>query len=214
MSATLSASDIASLRSILKKVDDDAEQVSEKEIERAGKDLYLEGDCPPAFAPCDPTVMNCPKENLATRYIDQHGRRCFDKYDIQQHYRKYTEPSTQELHSEMLDLTTMIARAVRTLNYIKTNATQNESGKYEISAEQVCNSVDDERFCGSVPFGKDQIQCAWQNDKCGLKGASVSEADKAQQIIDQKAAEARAERMSEMSEEQKRDELMEKLANM
>lgn len=146
-------------------------QVEAEEVVRTGNDRYLD-DCPPAFVPCDPAVMNCPPDNLGSHYVDKHGKRCFAREDVKEYYRKYTEPSTQEIHSEMMDLTTMIARTVRAMNHIRTKATKVGENKYEISADQVCQAYDDERFCGNVPFGKDGIECVWQKDECRLKGAA------------------------------------------
>merc|ERR1711988_1441144 len=92
MSVEISPEQFAFLQKMIKEKEEEKKMTVEQLKARPqGENRYLDGDCPPAFVPCDPAVMNCPPDALGSHYVDKHGKRCFAREDVKEYYRKYTE---------------------------------------------------------------------------------------------------------------------------
>ena len=134
-------------------------------------DVYLEEECPRDFAPCDPLVQNCPEDHLGTNMINKTGQRCFPKGAIERAYRGTALSSKQRKLAQATNLAIALARLRRSWANIADASSQSSSGsgkntRFTVTADQICGSIDTKRFCGTMPWGQKQIECAWQGDTC------------------------------------------------
>ena len=150
------------------------EKIEEKPYDASMKrpdDVYLEEECPRDFAPCDPLVQNCPEDHLGTNMINKTGQRCFPKGAIERAYRGTALSSKQRKLAQATNLAIALARLRRSWANIANVSSENMDGDtFKVTADQICNSIDSKRFCGTMPWGQKQIQCSWEGDECKSNG--------------------------------------------
>lgn len=172
---TISRAEAQQMYNLLKEKIEEKPYDASKMAKNRPKDVYLEEECPRDFAPCDPLVQNCPEDHLGTNMINKTGQRCFPKGAIERAYRGTALSSKQRKLAQATNLAIALARLRRSWANIANVSSETSSGEgkdttFSVTADQICNSIDSKRFCGTMPWGQKQIECAWEGDTCTSTG--------------------------------------------